>query len=321
MRYKVASFFCGCGGSDLGTLGGFDYIGRHYERLPFDIVYASDINAAAVETYNKNFEHPADVADITKVDQETAIGDIDVLIGGFPCQSFSIINRNRNDTDDRALLYKQILKCLRLKQPKAFVCENVKGLVNLNGGEVIKRIVEEMGATGYNVSYKLFNAADYGIPQRRQRVLIVGVRKDIASEYHFPEPTTEDKWVPLKEVLDSVEHPDKKLYFTEAQVRKAKESKYAKKRCVGMTLDKPCLTITAHISVAHVNSSEPIVEIDAKSNKYRRFSVRECARIQSFPDTFEFENTKKSLHQIGNAVPPVLMWHVMKSLSETLLAE
>ena len=127
--FKVASLFCGLGGSDLGILGGFTFLGHFYPRLFFDIVFAVDLDKHAVETYNKNFAHQAVCAD--------------VLVGGFPCQSFSTINPTKDTNDERANLYKQIVRFLKEQNPKFFICENVKGLITLQKGGIINKITTE----------------------------------------------------------------------------------------------------------------------------------------------------------------------------------
>ena len=128
-KLKVVSLFCGCGGSDLGMIGGFQYLDQNYPELPFEIVYALDFDRWAVDTYNKNFSHPAVCEDILKVDFNS-LPDADIMIGGFPCQSFSTVNPTKDTNDARANLYKQIVRFLQIKRPKYFICENVKGHKN-----------------------------------------------------------------------------------------------------------------------------------------------------------------------------------------------
>jgi DNA (cytosine-5)-methyltransferase 1 len=147
-KIKVASFFCGCGGSDLGILGGFKFLKDNYKPLPFEISYALDFDKYAIETYNANFEHPAVCDDIKNVNIN-AIEDFDLLLGGFPCQSFSTVNPNKDTNDDRANLYKELVKILKARQPKFFVCENVKGLVTLQKGEILKKVITEFESVGY----------------------------------------------------------------------------------------------------------------------------------------------------------------------------
>lgn len=318
--YTVASFFCGCGGSDLGTLGGFTYLSRKYERLPFDIKYCIDFNRPAVDTYNANFKHPAVCADITQINQEVDIPDVDILIGGFPCQSFSTVNPTKDTNDARANLYKEIVKFLHIKQPKAFVCENVKGLLTLQKGAIIEKIKKEFSAEGYRVCYRLLNAADYGVPQKRQRVIIVGIREDIATQYSYPAPELlEMNWVPLSAVIDKLDIDNQRYYFSQRAVEGMKNAKNNMKRGLWQDLSGPCLTVTSHLAKTSLNSRDPVLLVDPAKELYRRFTPLEAARIQSFPDNFIFVGTETQAYkQIGNAVPPVLMWHVMKQLAAAL---
>ena len=320
---KVASLFSGCGGSDLGTLGGFSYLGNDYPRLPFDIVYAIDFDKYAVETYNCNFVHKAVCGDVTKIDIDNDIPDIDVLIGGFPCQSFSTVNPTKDTNDARANLYKEIVKVLKKKQPKCFVCENVKGLMTLDGGAIIKKIENEFSEAGYRVTHRLLRAVEYGVPQRRERVIIVGIRNDINFEYVYPAPILlEHEWVPIREVVKELAIPDEKYYFSKRAVEGMKNAKNNMKRGLWQDLNKPCLTLTSHLAKVSLNSRDPVLLVNPEKELYRRFTVVEAAGIQSFPDDFVFPGAdNKSYKQIGNAVPPVMMWHVMNSLSWTILGE
>lgn len=312
---KVASLFCGCGGSDLGTLGGFNFLGKEYTRLPFDIVYAVDFDMKAVETYNHNFKHPAVCADVCSINFEI-IPDVDMIIGGFPCQSFSTVNPTKDTNDARANLYKQIVRILHEKKPKVFICENVKGLLLLQHGAIIKRIAKEFEAEGYNVQYQLIKAVEFGVPQRRERVIIVGIRKDIDFNYHFPAPLLKEKeYVPLKKVIDKLDSDNPKYYFSQKAVEGMKKAKNNMKRGLWQDLNSPCLTITSHLAKTSINSRDPVLLVDPEKEIYRRFTPREAARIQSFPDTFEFPVSDSfAYRQIGNAVPPVMMWYVANSV-------
>ena len=319
MAYKVASLFCGCGGSDMGLLGGFDYLGEEYKKLDFEIVYALDFDKWAVDTYNKNFEHKAVCADICSVDFET-LPDVDVMIGGFPCQSFSTVNPTKDTNDDRANLYKQIVRFLKVKQPKFFICENVKGLMTLQGGAIINKILGEFSSMGYHVKYKLIKAVEFGVPQRRERVIIVGIRNDIDVTYVFPRPTHNEKnYVPLRSVIDKLDIENQKYYFSERAVQGVKNAKNNMKRGLWQDLNQPCLTITAHLAKTSMNSRDPILLVDAEKELYRRFTPREAASIQSFPNTFLLNDSEpKSYKQIGNAIPPVMMWHIAKALQTSI---
>lgn len=321
-RYKVASLFCGCGGSDLGTLGGFKYLGTDYKRLPFEIVYAVDFDKAAVSTYNSNFEVPAVCADICNVDPQKDIPEIDVLIGGFPCQSFSTVNPTKDTNDDRANLYKQVVKVLHFKQPKLFVCENVKGLITLQKGALISKIADAFRGEGYHVEYRLLNAANFGVPQKRERVIIVGVRNDLYGrvKYSYPTETNNEKtWVPIKKIVRSLSDVPECYFFSQRAVEGMKNAKPNMKRGLWQDLDEPCLTLTSHLAKVSINSRDPILLVDPKKELYRRFTPREAAGIQAFPEDFKFNGPEsKSYKQIGNAVPPVLMWHVMCETAKAL---
>ncbi|NQK17390.1 DNA cytosine methyltransferase [Streptococcus suis] len=173
---RVISLFSGAGGMDLG-----------FEKAGFEIAYANDIMPEAVNTYNKNFSHQSVLADITTVKSEELPDDIDIVIGGFPCQGFSIANKNRNTEDKRNFLYLEMLRIIKDKKPKFFLAENVKGILSLGKGKVIQMIIKDFESIGYKVDYKLVNAAEYGVPQARERVLIMGNR--IGAENKFPKTT------------------------------------------------------------------------------------------------------------------------------------
>lgn len=314
--------FSGCGGSDLGLIGGFNFLGKKYKKLPYDIVFALDNDAKAVDTYNHNFDVPATLADIETFDIKK-IPDFDVLVGGFPCQSFSTVNPTKNPFDKRGKLYKRMSQILAKKKPKFFIAENVKGLVVLQNGEIFEGIKKDFASQGYVVTHKVFNAADYGVPQKRERVFIVGIRKDIAFDFKFPEATNSQfgvgnkKWVGLKNVIDSLVPEDPKYYFSKKAVEGMKKAKNNMKRGLAQDLENPCLTITSHLAKVSLNSRDPVLLVNTKKELYRRFSPLEAARIQSFPDTFKFPVSDASAYkQIGNAIPPVLMWHVANALLE-----
>lgn len=317
--YKVASLFCGCGGSDLGMIGGFTYLGKEYPKLDFDIVYAIDVDKNAVETYNQNFSNLAKCIDVKQSDF-SIIGSVDILIGGFPCQSFSTVNPLKDTNDDRANLYKEIVRFLKEKHPKFFICENVKGLLTLQNGSIIKKIIDEFCSVGYKVCYRLIKAVEYGVPQKRERLIIVGIRQDIEATFNFPIPTiVNGEYTPLKSVIDELAIKDKKYYFSEKAVHGMRNAKNNMKRGLWQNLDEPCLTLTSHLAKTSINSRDPVLLVDPQKDIYRRFTPREAARIQSFPDSFVFPGSETAAYrQIGNAVPPVLMWHISNSLMECI---
>ncbi len=317
---RIASMFSGCGGSDLGLVGGFTFLGKRYKKLGNDIVFALDNDPKAVDTYNYNFDVPATLADIETFDIKK-IPDFDILVGGFPCQSFSTVNPTKNPFDKRGKLYKRMSQILAIKKPKFFIAENVKGLVVLQKGKIFDDIKKDFADQGYIVTHKVFNAADYGVPQKRERVFIVGVRKDIPLSFKFPNPlhsqdgVGEKGWVPLKKVIDSLIPEDPKYFFSKKAVDGMKKAKNNMKRGLAQSLEAPSLTITSHLAKVSLNSRDPVLLVDKKKEKYRRFTPLEAARIQSFPDTFKFPVSDAFAYkQIGNAIPPLLMWHVASAL-------
>jgi len=172
----VVSLFSGCGGLDLG-----------FKQSGFDIIWANDFDKDSVETYKNNIDNRITLGDITTIPSSDIPNDFDILLGGFPCQGFSIANKRRNVEDERNFLYKEMLRIIKDKRPKFFLAENVKGILSLDGGEVIKMIMKDFRSLGYEVEYKLLNAANYGVPQNRQRVIIIGNRLGVKNV--FPEET------------------------------------------------------------------------------------------------------------------------------------
>ena len=322
-KLKVVSLFCGCGGSDLGLLGGFEYLGQTYPQLPFEIVYALDFDKFAVQTYNTNFEHPAVCDDVKNLDI-SLLDDFDVLLGGFPCQSFSTLNPSKDTNDARANLYKELVKVLQIKQPKYFIFENVKGLMTLQKGEILKKVLMEFEQAGYDVQYKLLLASHFGIPQKRERIFMVGIRKDLAQHYVFPNETHAEQpnlyqqpFVKLEKIIKELAIDNPKYYFSEKAVLGMKSAKNNMKRGLYQDLQGQCLTNTAHLAKTSLNSRDPVLLVDAQKELYRRFTPREAAGIQSFPENFQFPVSDiQAYRQIGNAIPPVLMWHVANALVE-----
>lgn len=320
--YNVVSLFAGCGGADLGTLGGFDFNNRHYKKHPCKLVYACDIDKKAVETHQLNFStKKLECADICNVRSED-IPEHDILTGGFPCQSFSTVNPTKNPFDERGKLYMQMARIAKDKQPKVFIAENVKGLMTLRKGEIFRNVVATFEMAGYKLFPALINAADYGVPQKRQRVIIVGIRIDIwkkNGDFVFPDKTNENNWIPLSVAVKKLKIEEKKYYFSERAVLGMKNAKNNMKRGLAQNLDEPCLTITSHLAKVSLNSRDPVLLVDTKKELYRRFTPLEAARIQSFPDNFEFAGTETTAYrQIGNAVPPVMFWHIVNSVIEYL---
>jgi DNA (cytosine-5)-methyltransferase 1 len=320
---KVISLFSGAGGLDLGFI-----------QAGHEVVWANDHDKDAVMTYQKNIGEHIVGGDIEKINVEE-IPDADILIGGFPCQGFSCANMRRSAEDKRNSLYLQFLKVLQAKQPKYFLAENVRGLLSLDGGQVMEMIVNDFEncGDGYKVTYKVLNAADYGVPQKRFRVIIVGVRKDLAKKYHFnfPSPThikaesSENKiiaktngngngaknWVTISQALANLPEPDEPNDFLNHVCSKYKVTN---RNFTGHRMtepDKPSPTI-----LARGNGKGGVCAIQHPKN-HRRLSVRESAIIQTFPINFEFYGSLGSMYrQVGNAVPVLLAKRLGESFTE-----
>lgn len=181
-KYRVISLFSGAGGMDLGFI-----------NAGFEIVWANDFFKEAVESYKKNVDDRIVYGDITKINSSEMPDDIDLVIGGFPCQGFSVANTKRSMKDERNFLYKEMLRVIDDKKPKFFVAENVKGILSMKKGKVFDMIKKDFKKLGYNVDARLLNAAEYGVPQARERVVIIGNR--IGVENPYPKPT---HWVDSK---------------------------------------------------------------------------------------------------------------------------
>lgn len=297
---RVVSLFSGAGGLDLG-----------FKMAGHEIIWANDLYEDAVETYKHNLGDHIVCEDISKIDADE-IPECDIIIGGFPCQGFSVANMKRHESDERNALYKQLIRVIDAKKPKFFLAENVKGLTNLAKGTVFQMILSDFSALGYKVSYRVLNAADYGVPQTRQRVIIIGVRNDIDFEYIFPNPTNskdgEDglpKWVSVGEAMSVIPDPDlpNNLPNHDYSKYKLQFNGYLGHRALDP--EKPAPTVTAR------GDNKGGVVILPHPNAQRRMSCRELAAVQSFPLDYEFFGNRSSVYrQIGNAVPPLLGYAV-----------
>ena len=320
-KIKVASLFCGCGGMDLGVIGGFSYLGKEYKENPFEIVYAVDNDDYCTKIYNDNFTHKCVVKDVRDINIEE-MPQFDMLIGGFPCQSFSISAQNPprlGYKDERGMLFFEMVKILKERQPRFFIAENVKGILSANKGKAFPMIMKEFRDAGYIVVHQLLNASDYGIPQKRERVIIVGFRNlEDFRKFHYPMKVRSSERKVLGDVIMTESDKDEALFFSEKAVAGMMAVREKMNKGRAMSLTEPCNTISAHLAKVSLNSTDPVYMV---GERYRRFSSREAARIQSFPDSFNFDSVSqiRQYKAIGNAVPPVLMWHVIHSLQKTLV--
>lgn len=319
--FKIASLFSGCGGMDLGAEGGFEFLGQQYLKHDTKTVYAMDFDKRIVDIYNNNFSNKCIVADITKVSSDF-IPDHEILTGGFPCQSFSVVAQNPKRLgykDERGQLFFEMKRVLIDKKPLAFIAENVKGLLSANKGEAFPLIISEFESAGYHVKFKVLNATDYGVPQKRERVFIVGFRSKKAFEkFRFPSKLSNHKLVPVSAVIDPEKSIDEKYYFSDKAVEGLQKTKHKNTMNKGRAqkLDEPCNTVGAHLAKVSLNSTDPVLKINGR---YRMFTPREVARIQSFPENFKLVSSKTTNYKaLGNAVPPVMMWYVTRSLLRAL---
>lgn len=318
-KHKVISLFAGCGGLDLGFTGGFEFMGNYYDKHPFEIVYANDIDEQACETYTHNLGHAIECRDFREVLETKELPNADVILGGFPCQDFSVAGKRRGLTAKRGQLYKSMIEAVEKVKPKVFIAENVRGLLNIGKGEVIKIMEEDFAKVGYKIYINLFHTADYGVPQTRERVIIAGIRNDITKPYIPPAPTHADplqnslldnnrkEWLTVEQVLkdlEDLEEGEKENHFW------SKAKRYpGTQGNNNIKPDRPAPTMRAE---HHGN-------IEFHYKKQRRLSAREAARIQSFPDDFVFlRSTSRAYKQIGNAVPPLFGWHIAKSVLQVI---
>ena len=317
-KLRVASLFCGCGGTDVGLLGNFDFLGKHYESNSMEIVYANDIDDNACNIFKENFKITPDSRDIREVKSEE-LPEFDILTGGFPCQSFSIIAQNPKRLgvkDERGKLFFEMCRILRERQPKYFIAENVKGILTANKRNAFPLIIKEFEDSGYDVQYRILNSADYGVPQKRERVIIVGFRKDLRISFDFPEAEieSEDGYAPLRKVIEA--DVDEKYFFSDRAVAGMMKKRESMNKGRAQDINKPCNTVGAHLAKVSLNSTDPVL---MQGSRYRRFTPREVARIQSFPDEFELVGSEAAQYRaLGNAIPPVMFWHVARAVKEGL---
>lgn len=299
---------------DLGIVGGFTFLGTAYPRSAFDIVYAVDNDEYCTKIYNANFEHKCQIKDVREIDP-ALIPDFDVLVGGFPCQSFSISAQNPprlGYKDERGMLFFEMVKLLKEKKPRAFIAENVKGLLSANNKQAFPMIIKEFAEAGYHVQYYLVNACKFGVPQKRERVIIIGFR-DKSDEDNFRFAHFIPSSAVLGDVLDPLQDSNEKLFFSERAVAGMMAVREKMNKGRAQDPSQPCNTVSAHLAKVSLNSTDPVLRI---GDRYRRFSCREAARIQSFPDSFRLDVVadNRQYKAIGNAVPPVMMWHIANSL-------
>lgn len=290
---RAVSLFSGCGGTDLGLI-----------KAGFDIAFANDINKWACETYKANFGIDPVCGNIRKIKK---FPKADLLVGCYPCQGFSLARRKKGN-DDRNYLYLEFLRALNQIKPKFFITENVKGLLSAPAQNIFVDMIKKF-SRNYRVSWKLINTKYYGVPQDRERVFIVGIRKDLKTKFEFPKFSHgigKKGFVTLKDALKNMRKPK------DDEVYNGSFSSHYLSRNRKRGWDEVSFTIQASGRHAplHPSSDDMIyVEKDKwkfkKGGFYRRFSYRECAVIQTFPRRFKFLGPLEAKYmQVGNAVPP-----------------
>lgn len=322
--YSVVSLFSGCGGMDLG-----------FYKEGFKIVWANDIDPIACKTYQRNIGDHIIAGDITKIDYDE-IPNCDVLLGGFPCQDFSMIWKRGGITTERGNLYRNFVDLVHLKNPKVFVAENVKGLLSANKGKAIEQIVNDFSTTGkhgYNITVNLINFADYGTPQLRQRVLIIGTRKDIKEEFIIPKPThSPGNYISAREALKDVE---KVKFNNEHQNIQPSTIEKLKLIPAGGNFSSIPKTSPHYVKgmISHVyrrlHPDKPSTTIIAAGgggtwgyhfDEPRPLTNRERARLFGYPDDFAFVGSITEVRkQIGNSVAPIGIQVFAKKIKEYLI--
>lgn len=324
IRPSVVSLFAGCGGLDLG-----------FEQAGFDVVWANEYDSAIWETYSHN--HPKTILDrrsITLI-QADEVPDCDGIIGGPPCQSWSAAGAKRGIHDKRGQLFYDFIRLLRAKQPKFFLAENVAGMLAPAHQEALSNIQEMLREAGYNLHFHNANVADYGIAQDRKRVFFIGIRADLKHTFAFPSSKDYPRRVLRDVILDlknlaqprpaGVTAPVPTCVIPNHEYMTGGFSSIYMSRNRVRTWDEQSFTIQAGARHAPLHPDAPKMEL-IETNKrifkpgyehlYRRLSVRECARIQTFPDSFIFKyrNITAGYKMVGNAVPPEMARIIAESI-------
>lgn len=325
----IISLFSGAGGMDLG-----------FEKAGFNIVWANEYDSTIWATYEANHYAPLDKRDIRQVPPDE-IPDCDGIIGGPPCQSWSEAGALRGIEDARGKLFYDFIRILKYKQPKFFVAENVSGMLADIHRNAVKNIIRYFEDAGYAVKMKMLNAADYDVPQDRKRVFYIGFRKDLDIQFQYPSPykqklTLKDAIWDLKDTAMPAKAANKTnngaCYVPNHEYMTGGFSTIYMSRNRVRDWNEQSFTIQAGGRHAPIHPQAPkmlFVEqnkrifVPGKEDLYRRLSVRECARVQTFADDFIFsyENIADGYKMIGNAVPVNLAYAVAQAIKQALLLQ
>lgn len=327
---NLISLFSGAGGLDLG-----------FEKAGFNISMANEYDKGIWATYEANHAAPLIKGDIRNIKDADFPNEIDGIIGGPPCQSWSEAGSLRGINDSRGQLFFDYIRILKNKQPKFFLAENVSGMLASRHSEAVKNIIQQFEECGYNLTLTLVNAADYGVPQDRKRVFYIGFRKDLKIEYKFPSPTTpnaKDKLTMKDAIGDLVDTPvpalpknktngDLEIPNHEYYIGAYSTIFMSRNRVRGW--NEQAFTVQASGRQCQLHPQAPKMKFVEKNKRifvpgyedlYRRLTVRECARIQGFPDNFKFIYTDVDYgyKMIGNAVPINLAYIIACSIKDAL---
>lgn len=327
---KVVSFFSGCGGLDLG-----------FEQAGFDVIWANDNDKAVHETYMLNHPNTYLCKDDMRSLSAHDIPECDGFIGGPPCQSWSEGGKQRGLADERGKLFLTYIQFIKVKKPKFFVIENVKGILSEKHFQTFMQMLDELKSAGYIVHYSLMNTIYYHIPQERYRVIVVGIRNDIKIDYHFPNPD-ENRIITLQKAIGDISEPP--IEYMNEKVEQKYQTRWNHDVYIGAFDDKfmarnrvrgwneVSFTIQAQARNCPLHPQAPKmlyisrdkqIFVPGKESLYRRLSVRECARIQTFPDKFRFiyKDVCDGYKMVGNAVPPRLGKAIAQSVKDSFSQE
>ena len=327
---NLISLFSGAGGLDLG-----------FEKAGFNISMANEYDKGIRATYEANHSAPLIKGDIRNIKDTDFPNEIDGIIGGPPCQSWSEAGSLRGINDSRGQLFFDYIRILKNKQPKFFLAENVSGMLASRHSEAVKNIIQQFEDCGYNLTLTLVNAADYGVPQDRKRVFYIGFRKDLKIDFKFPNPTTpnaKDKLTMKDAIGDLVDTPvpalpknktngDLEIPNHEYYIGAYSTIFMSRNRVRGW--NEQAFTVQASGRQCQLHPQAPKMKFIEKNKRifvpgyedlYRRLTVRECARIQGFPDDFKFIYTDVDYgyKMIGNAVPINLAYIIACSIKDAL---
>lgn len=327
---KIISLFSGCGGLDLG-----------FEKAGFKIILANEFDKKIWDTYKIN--HPDTVlieGDIRDLKENMFPNDVDGIIGGPPCQSWSEAGSLKGIDDERGKLFFEYIRILKYVKPKFFLAENVSGMLANRHSEAVKNIIKQFEECGYDVSLTLVNAKDYGVAQERKRVFYLGFRNDLDIDFIFPKGSTkdDDKKISLRDVIfdlqDSAVPAKSKNKHNEECVNNneyftGEYSPIFMSRNRVKSWDEQAFTVQASGRQCQLHPLAPKMKkveknkyifAQGQEHLYRRMTVREVARIQGFPDTFKFlyDDVDMAYKMIGNAVPVNLAYEIALAIKEKI---